>query len=316
MCANWVGYAGSFAPYGEAQWRVPLALQLPWGIVLFFNLCTFMPKSPRELIRKNRVQDARQAFSKIRPDLHSHEAAEEFEFMKAQIQYEMTRQITSYTEIFKLYRHRVLVSVSIQVMTSITGINVIQYYQTTLYKSLGIDRKTVLALAAAWGTCAFISNAIANNFLPDRLGRRRMLLAGLCCVIVTETYCAVLQRVFQNTDNRVGKGFAILGIYMFSVCYYSLINSVTWLYGAEVLPMSIRSKIMGVAAAAHYIVNVGVIIYFYYPETKQKTLEEIAAEFGDKVVEVDEREIVAREVAFDAEKASESKSDEHKVAQS
>lgn len=37
----------------------------------------------------------------------------------------------------------------------------------------------------------------------------------------------------------------------------SLINSVTWLYGAEVLPMSIRSKIMGVAAAAHYIVNVG-----------------------------------------------------------
>lgn len=46
-----------------------------------------------------------------------------------------------------------------------------------------------------------------------------MLLAGLCCVIVTETYCAVLQRVFQNTDNRVGKGFAILGIYMFSVCY-------------------------------------------------------------------------------------------------
>ena len=109
MCANWVGYAGSFAPYGEAQWRVPLALQLPWGIVLFFNLCTFMPKSPRELIRKNRVQDARQAFSKIRPDLHSHEAAEEFDFMKAQIQYEMTREITSYTEIFKLYRHRVLV---------------------------------------------------------------------------------------------------------------------------------------------------------------------------------------------------------------
>ena len=35
------------------------------------------------------------------------------------------------------------------------------------------------------------------------------------------------------------------------------INSVTWLYGAEVLPVSIRSRIMGVSAAAHYIVNVG-----------------------------------------------------------
>ena len=94
---------------------------------------------------------------------------------------------------------------------------------------------TVLALAAVWGTCAFLSNAIAINFLPDRLGRRklesilyevytqangsRILLLGLGCVIVTEIYSAVMQREFQNTNNRVGKGFALLGIYLFVVCY-------------------------------------------------------------------------------------------------
>lgn len=144
-----------------------------------------------------------------------------------------------------------------------------------------------------WGTCAFISNTIAINFLPDKWGRRkyahrdfistspslltwnRMLLAGLSSIILTEIYSAVMQRSFQNTENRVGKGFAILGIYIFVICYCmtpaffhriyratnqgldSLINSVTWLYGAEILPMGIRSRIMGVAAAAHYIVNVG-----------------------------------------------------------
>lgn len=43
----------------------------------------------------------------------------------------------------------------------------------SLYKSLGIDSKTILALAAVWGTCAFISNAIAVVYLPDRLGRRK-----------------------------------------------------------------------------------------------------------------------------------------------
>lgn len=32
-------------------------------------------------------------------------------------------------------------------------------------------------------------------------------------------YCAVLQHVYQDTNNRVGKGFAILGIYIFVVCY-------------------------------------------------------------------------------------------------
>ena len=36
-----------------------------------------------------------------------------------------------------------------------------------------------------------------------------------------------------------------------------MLNSTTWLYGAEVLPISLRSKVMGVAAASHFIVNVG-----------------------------------------------------------
>lgn len=46
-----------------------------------------------------------------------------------------------------------------------------------------------------------------------------MLLAGLVAVILTEIYSAVLQREFQHTENRVGKGFAILGVYAFAVCY-------------------------------------------------------------------------------------------------
>lgn len=46
-----------------------------------------------------------------------------------------------------------------------------------------------------------------------------MILAGLAGIIVIEIYAAVMQREFQNTDNRVGKGFAILGIYLFVVVY-------------------------------------------------------------------------------------------------
>lgn len=46
-----------------------------------------------------------------------------------------------------------------------------------------------------------------------------MILAGLSGIIIIEIYSAVMQREFQNTDNHVGKGFAILGIYLFVVCY-------------------------------------------------------------------------------------------------
>lgn len=104
-----------------------------------------------------------------------------------------------------------------------------------------------------------------------------MLITGLAGIVLIEIYSAVMQREFQNTENRIGKGFAILGIYLFVVCYCKspprrgclnvrlltprsyldgMLNSTTWLYGAEVLPIALRSKVMGLAAASHFIVNV------------------------------------------------------------
>ncbi|THC92357.1 hypothetical protein EYZ11_008173 [Aspergillus tanneri] len=305
MASNWVGYACSFAPYGPVQWRLPLGIQIPWGIIMFCGLISFMPNSPRYLIRNGKVEQARREFTRIRRDLHSDDVHREFSLMLAQIEYEKEREITSYLEIFKLFRHRVLVSIAVQTMTSLTGVNVIQYYQS-------INSHTILGLAAVYGSIAFLVNSLTTKYLTDQWGRRKMILSGLAGIVVIEIYAAVMQHEFQNTDNRVGKGFAILGIYLFVVAYYGMLNSTTWLYGAEVLPVALRSKVMGLAAASHFIVNVAIteagpsafanihenyyyvfvacslfffiVAYFYFPETKRKTLEEIAASFGDKVI--------------------------------
>lgn len=109
MASNWVGYACSWAPYGAVQWRLPLAIQIPWGIIMFIGLVTFMPNSPRYLVRNGKVEAARNEFSRIRRDLNSHELRQEFSQMLAQIEYEKEREITSYKEIFRLFRHRALV---------------------------------------------------------------------------------------------------------------------------------------------------------------------------------------------------------------
>ncbi|WPH00512.1 putative MFS monosaccharide transporter [Acrodontium crateriforme] len=331
MMSNWVGFACSYAPYGAVQWRLPLAIQIPWGVILFIGLWKFMPDSPRQLIRKGKIDEARLEFIKIRRDLLSHELQEEFALMHAQIEYEMEREIRSYGEIFKLFRRRAFVSIAVQTMTSLTGVNVIQYYQTILYKSLGIDPTTILALAGVYGTIAFASNCLTTRFLTDQWGRRKMILAGLSGIIVIEIYAAVMQLKFQNTNNKVGKGFAVLAIYLFVVCYYGLLNSTTWLYGAEVLPMALRSKIMGLAAASHFIVNVAiteagpsafanikqnyyyvfvgcttfflVMAYLFFPETKNKTLEEIAAAFGDKLVTLTDNDYAIEQTNFE-EKAA------------
>lgn len=320
MMSNWVGFACSYASYGQTQWRLPLGIQIPWGVILMVGLGTFMPNSPRMLLRSGKVDEARIHFARIRRDLSPHDLQVEFANMRAQIEFEMAREIKSLKEVFRLFRHRALASIAVQTMTSLTGVNVIQYYQTILYKSLGISPKMILALAGVYGTCAFLSNCITTRYLLDQWGRRKMILAGLSSVIVIEIYAAVMQKEFQNTNNQVGKGFAILGIYLFVVCYYGLLNSTTWLWGSEILPVALRSKVMGLAAASHFIVNVGIteagpsafanikenyyyvfvgcstffliMAYLYFPETRRKTLEEIAEAFGDKVVLADDRDVM------------------------
>ncbi|KIX96994.1 uncharacterized protein Z520_07108 [Fonsecaea multimorphosa CBS 102226] len=327
MASNWVGFACSYAPYGPVQWRLPLGIQIPFGILLFIGLATFMPNSPRQLIRNGKIDEARREFMRIRKDLTNHEVHEEFVLMRRQIEFEQQREVKSLQEVFKLFRHRALTSIAVQTMTSLTGVNVIQYYQTILFKSLGINSHMILALASIYGTLAFSSNVLTTIFMTDRWGRRKMMLAGLSGIVLIEIYTAVMQREFQNTTNKVGKGFAILGIYLFVVTYYGLLNSTTWLYGSEVLPVALRSKVMGLAAASHFIVNVGiteagpsafanikenyyyvfvgcsffflVVAYFYFPETKKKTLEEIAAAFGDKVVLLTETDLAVENAVME-----------------
>lgn len=109
--SNWVGYACSYASYGPVQWRLPLGIQIPWGVIMFAGLATFMPNSPRQLIRSGKVEEAAKEFSRIRRGFEEMEVQREFAVMKAQIEYEMEREITSYREIFRLFRSRVLVYV-------------------------------------------------------------------------------------------------------------------------------------------------------------------------------------------------------------
>ncbi|KAI4728131.1 putative MFS monosaccharide transporter [Aureobasidium sp. EXF-10728] len=109
MMSNWVGFACSYASYGPTQWRLPLGMQVPWGVILFCGLATFMPDSPRQLLRIGRVDDARREFLKIRRDLGGQAAGQEFALMKAQIEYEVEREVKSYKEIFRLFRHRAFV---------------------------------------------------------------------------------------------------------------------------------------------------------------------------------------------------------------
>ncbi|THU76826.1 general substrate transporter, partial [Dendrothele bispora CBS 962.96] len=255
--ANWIGFACSYASDSTSfQWRFPFALQIPPGVILFLGLQFLLPESPRWLIRHGMDEEAKRAFSQIRGDLNGTRLHVEFDEMKRQILYEKATEITSLKEAWNKYRKRVVIAVAVQTMTSASGINVINYYQTTLYENLGVTGHQVLLLTACYGTVQLVMNCFTLRML-DTVGRVKLLIYGCGGLCIDLVYSALMARFFANSDNRIGKGFGILGIYAYTAIFYLCINSTTWLYGVEILPMSLRSKITGLSALSHFLVNVG-----------------------------------------------------------
>ena len=229
VISYWTGYACSHAPYGQLQWRLPVALQIPWSVIFLGGLLTFMPETPRQLVKVGRHDRAREVFARLHRGRHEDEdeANHEFKLMHAQISFEISREITNVKEIFRLHYRRAIVAVTIGIATATTGAEVIGYFQVVLYASLGIGPDRSLMLVGVNGTVGFISVALSNRFLMDRFGRKNLLLFGMGSSLLVQIYCAIMQWKFQDSNNEVGKGFAIFGIYLHKVCHCEF--SVTYL---------------------------------------------------------------------------------------
>ncbi|KAI9753774.1 MAG: hypothetical protein M4579_005008 [Chaenotheca gracillima] len=291
------------------NWRLPLWLQMlcPGFVCL---VIWFLPESPRYLIAKDRQEEARAFLTKYHANGDANHPIVDLEMKEINASLSES-PMTNFRNFFDLRvlfksrsrRYRTALNFSFSWFGQFSGNNVISYYLPILIAGVGItNTNTVLLLNAVYAITGWIA-ATAGARFSDIFGRRKMLLGATTGMIISLTITAGATAGFVNNGSKASSDVSIAFIYIFGFIFAFAYTSMQPIYPAEVMSNDMRAKGMfvfqftaGLAgfvntfAAPIALQNIGfwfyvffvfwdvfeaIVIYFFYVETKGRTLEEL-----------------------------------------
>lgn len=198
-----------------------------------------------------------------------------------------------------------------QAMNQISGINVTSYYMTYVFiNALGMSEFLARILAAA-GSMDYLFFSFMAYFVIERCGRRPVMMASSagCCICWTAISVALALSEKGMADPFRCGAVAVAFFFLFWACFAMGCLGVPWLYPTEVNALAFRAKGASLAMASNWIMNYMVaqvtppgianlgyrfwviwavicasfvpITYLFYPETANRSLEDIDRFFAD-----------------------------------
>ncbi|MFJ6216913.1 sugar porter family MFS transporter [Streptomyces sp. NPDC092296] len=160
----------------------------------------------------------------------------------------------------------VWIGIGASVFQQFVGINVIFYYSSLLWQSVGINESNSLLISLSTSIINIIGTVIAMS-LVDRVGRKPLALAGSAGMTVA---LAVASWAFSY---RTGTGdtasipnaqgaVALVAAHFFVLCFAFSWGVVVWVLLGEMFPNRIRALALGVAAAAQWLANWAITVSF------------------------------------------------------
>jgi SP family arabinose:H+ symporter-like MFS transporter len=283
---NWV-----FAGAGPANWRWMYAMGAVPSI-LFFLLLLGVPESPRWLVKNGREDEARTVLTRA-------DSAEAAATGIREIKDTLALEEGSFREIFRpAFRRPLLIAIVLAVFQQITGINAILYYAPRIFEGAGFERMSAICQSTLVGLVNMLFTVVAI-VLADKVGRRPLLLVATGGMGVS---LVLLGAAFRFP---VLPASALLLIILLYIAFFaSAMGPLVWVVMAEIFPIKVRGAAMGLATLilwfADFLVTLTfpvlsdrfhpstafwiyaamcaldlVFMWFFLPETKGKTLEEI-----------------------------------------
>ncbi|KAF2829066.1 general substrate transporter [Ophiobolus disseminans] len=305
---------------GDWSWRVPSLLQIcPSILQIAFVFC--LPESPRWLVSKDRDDEAFAVLTKYHAegDANSLLVQAEMAQIRSTIKIEMEHSKQSWMDMLRSagMRRRVLITVFLGLFTQMSGNTLLSYYQNLLFDLMGYTTsfaKTRINIAyQCWG----LINGVTIALVVTRFPRRKMFMlsAGSMALVfmaMTITFHSLSVASAAKTKNRAAQLASLVFYFAYSPCYNIGNNSLTYTYLVELFPYAQRTMGIGIQqifgkAAGFFNINVNpiamraigwkyfaiycgwitfelIFVYFMYPETHNRTLEELTFLFEDKAL--------------------------------
>ncbi|VGO12782.1 D-xylose-proton symporter [Pontiella desulfatans] len=171
----------------ENIWRFMLGSEIIPAFI-WLGLLFLIPESPRWLVYRGRIEEAKAIMHRITPD---DEIDGQVKAMEESLHHgtEELSGLSQFRELFhKRMRLVVVVAVVIAVAQQLSGINAILFYAPTVFEQLGGGTDAAFA-QSLWVGLVSVIFTLGAILLVDRLGRRPLILIGLMWVVVSHSLC-------------------------------------------------------------------------------------------------------------------------------
>jgi sugar porter (SP) family MFS transporter len=247
---------------GLEAWRwMFMAEAIP--AVIYGVIALRLPESPRYLVGKNRDLEAERVFAEVGEDDPAGKVAE----IHATLGADQERSLKDLRGSSFGLKPIVWTGIILAVLQQFVGINVIFYYSTTLWQSVGFSESDAFLTSTITSVTNIVVTVVAI-LLVDKIGRRKLLLIGSVGMFVTLALMAISfsHATLDAEDNAVlSDGWAtaaLVGANGFVVFFGASWGPVVWVLLGEMFPNRIRATALAVAAAAQWLANFTVTITF------------------------------------------------------
>ncbi|KAI9086741.1 hypothetical protein K1719_031335 [Acacia pycnantha] len=301
-----LGYVSNYAFSGlspHINWRIMLAVGILPSVFIGFALFV-IPESPRWLVMKNRIEEARDVLLKTNEDEKEveerlAEIQKAAEFANSDNDKPVWRELLFPSPPL---RRMLITGFGIQCFQQISGIDATVYYSPEIFKAAGIeDNSKLLAATVAVGITKTIFILVAI-VLIDKLGRKPLLYAST----IGMTVCML---IVGASFSFFGQGSFVVVMAILFVCgnvaFFSIgLGPVCWVVTSEIFPLRVRAQASALGAVGNRVcsgivamsflsiadaISFGgtfflfgaiscfavVFVHMLVPETKGKSLEQI-----------------------------------------